>query len=626
MLALRILAAVAIATLVLRASSALDAQGASLGGFVESATSTTIRPAFSAAQAQAFLPPRGGFTFPPPYNTAAVRLTNASDCAGNDCVLPVGYSYWNNINNHLGSDTMLVFLGLDRNKGGTGPTLFSIHKPTGATANLGPIFPAGSPYSSLTGEGWYFSRNRPHTLYLNHGPRLFRYDVQLRALETVFDVTGPHGANRYISQIHSSNDDRVHSATLHVIPSDEKLGCIVYRETPPRWWFFARQGELDECQIDKSGRWLVIKENVDGRNGEDNRVIDLDLGIEVVLLDEWGAGGHSDIGYGYMAAEDNFNAKPGAVRLWRFDLGAVPGQGSLVYHLASWSSGLGHIAHGNARPGALPGQQVACASNASRQALPRVNEIVCFRLDQSLNALVVAPNLSDLNAAGGGADDYGKLPKGNLDLTGEYFVWTANAGTARLDAFVVRVPIGRLSDGALAPSAPAHLLAMVNGSQLALSWTNTTGGGPPAGMVLNVTGSAHASFALPPGEMFSVDGVPPGTYTLTMSAFNGHGVSAPSNAVTVTVPAACSGAPDAPRDLQASTSGNQVTVAWLPPAAGPAATIYGLLVSGSWSGAIPVTSRALTGTVGPGTYTISVVAANPCGVGAATAPRVVTIP
>ena len=81
-----------------------------------------------------------------------------------------------------------------------------------------------------------------------------------------------------------------------------------------------RSGDYDECQIDKSGRWLVIKENVDGRNGEDNRIIDLETGAEHVLLDENGAAGHSDIGYGYMVAEDNFNPQPGAVRVWRFDM------------------------------------------------------------------------------------------------------------------------------------------------------------------------------------------------------------------------------------------------------------------------------------------------------------------
>ena len=59
--------------------------------------------------------------------------------------MSVGYSYWSNINNHVGSDTMLMFLGLERRKGGGGPTLFSYNKSTGETKNLGPLFSAGQP-------------------------------------------------------------------------------------------------------------------------------------------------------------------------------------------------------------------------------------------------------------------------------------------------------------------------------------------------------------------------------------------------------------------------------------------------------------------------------------------------
>ena len=110
------------------------------GGFTESATGNALRPRLSAGEIQAFVPQRGRFTFPSPYGTTGVRLTNASDCGGSDCVNYVGYSYWRNINNHAGSDTMLIFLGLNRQRGGGGPTLFSYNKNTGETRNLGPLF------------------------------------------------------------------------------------------------------------------------------------------------------------------------------------------------------------------------------------------------------------------------------------------------------------------------------------------------------------------------------------------------------------------------------------------------------------------------------------------------------
>jgi hypothetical protein len=150
-------------------------------------------------------------------------------------------------------------------------------------------------------------------------------------------------------------------------------------------------------------------------------------------------------------------SQPGATRVWQLgqDLHGA-GQGTVVYNLTDWSAsaGLGHLSHENAQAGVPVAQQMACTSSAERQNLPRVNEIVCFRLDGSRTVLVVAPNMTDLNASGGGSDDYSKRPKGNLDPTGEYFIWTTNLGTNRSDAFIVRIPQQKLgvSGGAATPS------------------------------------------------------------------------------------------------------------------------------------------------------------------------------
>jgi hypothetical protein len=428
------------------------------GGFTESATGNGLRPRLSAGEIQTFVPQRGRFTFPSPYGTTGIRLTNGSDCGGQDCVNYVGYSYWRNINNHAGSDTMLIFLGLNRQRGGGGPTLFSYNKNSGDTRNLGPLFSADSPFSWSTGEGWYFSASRPTTLYINDTNRLLRYEVNSKTMETVFDVREHLGGDKHIKQMHSSSDDRVHSATVQ--DSNWRMtGCVAYIEGQRRAVYVAAKGDYDECQIDKSGRYLVIKEDVDGRDGEDNRIIDLQSGGEQVFLDRDGAAGHSDLGYGYLVAEDNMYSTPGATRVWQLgqDLHAQ-GQGTLVYNLTDWnaSAGLGHLSHENARPGVPIAQQMACTSSAERQNLPRVNEIVCFRLDGSRTVLVVAPNMTDLNASGGGSDDYSKRPKGNLDPTGEYFIWTTNLGTSRSDAFIVRIPQQKLGvDGGAPPPSPS---------------------------------------------------------------------------------------------------------------------------------------------------------------------------
>src|SRR5262245_6508187 len=448
--------------LVLAASGA----HAQTGGFVDSATSSGTRPRLSSATIQSFIPSRGRFTFPAPYGTQGIRLTNANDCGGGDCVLSVGYSYWRNINNHVGSDTMLIFLGLDPRKGGGGPTLFSYNKNTGDTQNRGPLFDAGSPFPSATGEGWYFSATQPNTLYVsNSTSRLQRYDVINHTFSTVFDIasrTDLYGSNRYIWQIHSSSDDRVHSATVKDASSYAELGCMAYREDTRQFFFYPQKGlNYDECQIDKSGRWLVIKEKTgaDPKSEVDNRVIDLQTGNERVLLDRNGAGGHSDMGAGYMVAADNMNSQPGAVRLWRFDLdmtggepvASVAGQGTLVYQTTSWDTDIGHISHANALIGVPPEQQYVCGGGANRKELPRANEIVCFRLDGSLSTVVVAPNITYLDAAGGGSDEYWKYPKGNLDVTGEYFIWAANSGGNRLDAYIVRIPMDKLGGSSAPP-------------------------------------------------------------------------------------------------------------------------------------------------------------------------------
>src|SRR5882724_7731213 len=85
------------------------------GGFVEQDSSSTLRPLLTPTQIQAFLPARGPFTFPSPYGTRGVRITNAGDCGGNDCVDYIGYSYWRNMNDHVGSNTMLIFVTIDKN-------------------------------------------------------------------------------------------------------------------------------------------------------------------------------------------------------------------------------------------------------------------------------------------------------------------------------------------------------------------------------------------------------------------------------------------------------------------------------------------------------------------------------
>ena len=524
---------------ILFAAQASPAQTAP-GGILETITTAQTRAILSPSQIQSFLPSRGTFTFPAPYNTEAARITNSSDCAGSDCVNYIGYSFWRNINNHVGNDTMYFFVGLNRSRGGAGPTLFSYNKVSDVLTKVGPLFDSNSNYSWYSAEGWYFSATMPSKLYIMDGANMRRYDIFTKQFETVFDVRPNFGSDKYIWNMHSSNDDRVHAATLRTNTNWAMLGCVVYREDTKQFSYYPRVGDFDECQIDKSGRWLVIKENIDGADGEDNRIIDLSTGTERTLLDRNGAAGHSDMGYGYMIAADNYANMANTQKLWQLNSNTLLGITS--YYNFNWGvSAPAHVSHTNARADLLPGQQYVCGSSANRNNSPHANEIVCFRNDSSGQVLVVAPVMTDLNASGGG-DDYAKSPKGNLDVTGKYFIWTSNTGGNRLDAFLVKVP-SHLLTGTTTPAdttAPTiSITAPVNGESVSSTVTVAANANDNIG----VTG---VQFRLGGVNLGSEDTSAPyatswntttatGSHVLTAVARDAAGNTKTSSAVSVTI-------------------------------------------------------------------------------------------
>jgi hypothetical protein len=177
-----------------------------------------------------------------------------------------------------------------------------------------------------------------------------------------------------------------------------------------------------------------------------------------------------------------------------------------------------------------------------------------------------------------------------------------------------------------APSVPANLLGLAHGSTVALAWRNTFSGGIPTSLVLDVAGSLDTSLPLPMGDSFTFNGVPDGTYTFSVRAVNAVGTSGPSSPVTLSFPATCTGAPQRPVGVVASRSGAVISLAWEPAASGAAPTSYVVNVTGAATVSVPTTARSVGGAVGPGTYTLRVVAVNACGSSAASSSTTVVIP
>ncbi|HMC70104.1 MAG TPA: Ig-like domain-containing protein, partial [Mycobacteriales bacterium] len=217
------------------------------------------------------------------------------------------------------------------------------------------------------------------------------------------------------------------------------------------------------------------------------------------------------------------------------------GPGTIVYRDATADSeSLQHLSFANATAAVPVAQQYACGSGASGVNGPRANEIACFLLDDSLRVLVVAPVMTDMNAPGG-RNSYGKLPKGNLDVTGQYFIWTSNMGGGRLDAFLVKVPSQLLTGASPDTTPPVVALtapadgATVNGT-VTVSATASDNVGV-VGVQFQLDGATlgpevtAAPYTTPWNTLAVVDGV----HSLTAVARDAAGNFATAAAVNVTV-------------------------------------------------------------------------------------------
>ena len=521
------------------------------GGFMEADGSAARAPL---AVASVKLPSsRGSFSFPAPYNTEGVRVTVPSDCGGQDC-LDMTYNYWKNMSNSAGSDTMYVFIGLNKARGGQGPTLFKYTKSTGELAEVGPLFAANDPLGHNTTEGWYFSYGMPTKIYLQETSKLERYDVLSHSKETVFDSTSQYPGT-VIHQTNSSNDDDVHSATLENASTYAVEGCIAYKESTKHFYFFAAQGKFDECQIDKGGRYLEIKEKLSADTcascDEDDVIEDLETGKQQVVLDKDGAGGHSDLGYGAMVASDNWNTQPNAWRVWQFGQSSLTG--NLVYFGGTWGTfAPSHVSWANASDGTPLSQQYVCGAAAVASTDQRENDIQCFTLGSTsptdtsgLQSLVVAPVMTSVSGTGGSGPcpnclSYGQDPKGNLDPTGQYFFWVSNMGGSRMDAFMVRIPtqvmgITSAGSGTVAITSPTNG-ATVDGTLKVTASVPT--GMDVAGVTFEVDGgSATTATGAPYEATWQAGDVSQGAHTLTAVATDSEGKTYKADPVNITVDA-----------------------------------------------------------------------------------------
>lgn len=325
------------------------------------------------------------------FSSGAQGSKLAGGVGGEDLLQPVGMAYWNNLNAHAGQPDLYAFLGTQ-----AGVWLYRIDKATLQVERLVKLRPG-------TGEGWYFSKVDPHWLYLQDGPQLRRHHILTHAEEIVWDVSD---LGETLWQCHSSQDGQAHSGTLQ--RQWQAIGCAARHQGTTH--VFPVDARYDECQIDTSGQWLLIKE------GNDNRLIHLASGQEWTITDAQRALGHSDMGEGYMIGEEDQSDPGGVIRRWDFTPAGPVDRGAI--YSSDWTPMSRYVSHCNAP------QPVILLTHAQ--------ELIKVSLE-GLPPQVICPTLW----AGG---DYATRPKANLDPHGQWACWTTNYLGGPLTAFLVCIP------------------------------------------------------------------------------------------------------------------------------------------------------------------------------------------
>lgn len=315
-------------------------------------------------------------------------------------VNPIGMAYWRCINNHEGSNSLKVVLTLNNNI-----HIFTVNKATLAVINITNLG------INDTGEQIYFSAINPSLLYIRTELSLDQFNIDTGERNPV--MTPPAGMKLW--QCHSSWDDKTHSASLQ----NEVYAILAWGvKSPYGFQKYDIIGEPDECQIDKSGLWLVAKEKIN--EDELNRIIRVSTDSEYQIHDKDGAVGHSDTGFGYVMGEDN---QIGACVLWK--LGAPDIGRRIIFGPNIWN--MGYVSFCNAKPSSIENQKCLITTPDS---------LISVKLDGSESKLI-CPNLSQTNS--NDPKYYEHRAKANLCPLGQFAIWSAYVDGS-LNAYIVRIP------------------------------------------------------------------------------------------------------------------------------------------------------------------------------------------
>ncbi|MEI7903889.1 MAG: hypothetical protein WCI43_00565 [Candidatus Firestonebacteria bacterium] len=378
-------------------------------------TDTDLRPLPDAPA----LPEAGKTYVDPVFKTLIMRVTDESDGKNNQNA----YSYWPSFNKdcsyfHITTSNL-------------GPTLYSFDPAGFKLLKKEKLFAGKTPNGTLpVWEDSIWSGRDSDSLFCSEGPRLWSYNVKTKAYTLLKDFSEMLPGEK-IWQLSRSVDDEVFGFTRKDLIKNNVKGYAVWKRSTDTLPANKNQTELDEVQVDKSGKYLVVKSGKQGRGVINVHVIDLQSSSVSDLLDDGPdySPGHSDSGMGCLVGEDNY--------LNRFlfrKLASPHSFTALLTRKKDWSQGA-HLSF------LTDDESMILVSNYTANKSPCSglfkDEIFLLATDGSGRVKRICHHRSDYLKT----KEYWDSPRANISRNGKFVVYTSNWGASgRRDVFIAKIP------------------------------------------------------------------------------------------------------------------------------------------------------------------------------------------
>lgn len=367
-------------------------------------------PAFIYAKKRTVLYPGLGRHFQDPqFGSSTIQVTSSTD--GSSCINQ--YSYWPSFNQN---DTQF-FITCDEIG-----YLYNFDPINFRVLGKQKLFAKEQP--ALTAEDAIWSNRNPNILFARSGLKLWAYNTLTRTYVQIHDFAGEL-PNLFLFQLSKSTDDNRFAFTLKNPNNDyQTYGYAVWDRRQNRIIYQEATNQLDEVQLDKSGKFLVVKTGLESAGQIRVKVVTLDTGIvkELTAGAPDFAPGHSDNGFGTLLGYDNWNNQytlrnfsNNAVRTI-LDLGQDWSQGSHISFLENGDSEV----------------LISLYKANDLKSGPYNNQIILIKTGTG--------KVKPLANHGSTYRDYYDAPRANISRSGKFVVYTSNQGTNRRDVFVLKVP------------------------------------------------------------------------------------------------------------------------------------------------------------------------------------------